>query len=97
MSFNNVFKAIITVTTDRENTAIYKTIKQMYLFNTEVLPIDLGEQICNLIDNTRDIDKTTRTLTSKRDNVEEYRTEYLVQETLEDLKEIIGTKAITAG
>lgn len=88
MSFNNVFKIITTVTVDREKTAIYTTNKQMYLFNTEVLSVDLGEQIYNLIKTNREVYvRSTRTLTTKKDNVEEYRTEYLIQETLEDLKE----------
>lgn len=79
MSFNNVFKIITTVTVDREKTAIYTTNKQMYLFNTEVLPVDLGEQIYNLIKTNREVYvRSTRTLT-KKDNVEEYRTEYLIQ------------------
>lgn len=88
MSFNNVFKIITTVTVDREKTAIYTTNKQMYLFNTEVLPVDSGEQIYNLIKTNREVYvRGTRILTTKKDNVEEYRTEYLIQETLEDLKE----------
>lgn len=82
MSFSNVFKAITTVTVDREKTAIYTTNKQMYLFNTEVLPIDVGEQIYNLIKNKRSI----RLLTTKKDNVEEFRTEYVTTDDLETLK-----------
>ena len=88
MSFSNVFKAITIVTVDRERTAIYTTNKRMYLFNTEILPVDLGEQIYNFIKTNRDIYvRGTRTLKTTKDNVEEFRTEYLIQETLEDLKE----------
>lgn len=89
----NVFKVITTVTIDKEKTAVYQTVKLVYLFNLELLPIDLGEQIYNLIKTNRDRDiyvRNTRTITTKNGNVEEFRTEYVITDDLETLKKKVA-------
>lgn len=85
----NVFKAITTVTTDKEKTAIYQTVKHVYLFNLELLPIDLGKQIYDLLDKSIDNNKP-KTITTKRDNIQEYRTEYVTKDDLETLKKKVA-------
>lgn len=84
----NVFKVITTVTTDKEKTAIYQTVKLVYLFNLELLPIDLGKQIYDWLDKS--IDKKSKSITTKRDNVEEFRTEYVIKDNLETLKKKVA-------
>ena len=80
----NVFKAITTVTTDKEKTAIYQTVKHVYLFNLELLPIELGLKILVCLDNEEELEpQIIRTVNG---NVEELRTEYVTKDDLETLK-----------
>lgn len=84
----NVFKMIVTMTVDKEETSIYRTLKCVYLFNLELLPVDLGVQIYDLL--SKDKSRETRTIITKKDNVEEHRTEYLITDDLEALKKKVG-------
>lgn len=84
IKMKNVFKAVTTVTIDKEKTAIYKTVKHVFLFNLDLLPIGLGLKMLAYLEKEQGLEgQTTETISG---NVKEYRTEYVTKDDLETLK-----------
>lgn len=84
----NVFKAITTIATDEEKTAVYQTVKHIYLFNLELLPVDLGLKILAYLDNEEELEPhIIKTISG---NVEEFRAEYVITDDLETLKKKVA-------